>query len=98
MSVLSLFDMLYPEKEPLPVPDCTKTYATRQVRNLKFQIYFQIFLLKSIFKIGFCIIKIKFIKKYPDGPNVHLDSLGEESEIRSYQLTPGCAKLTKETP
>lgn len=34
MSVLSLFDMLYPEKEPLPVPDCTKTYATRQVRNL----------------------------------------------------------------
>lgn len=34
MSVLSLFDMLYPEKEPLSVPDCTKTYATRQVRNL----------------------------------------------------------------
>lgn len=31
MSVLSLFDILYPEKEPLPVPDCTKTYATRQM-------------------------------------------------------------------
>lgn len=31
MSVLSLYDILYPEKEPLPVPDCTKTYATRQM-------------------------------------------------------------------
>lgn len=31
MTVLCLFDMLYPEKEPLPVPDCTKTYATRQM-------------------------------------------------------------------
>lgn len=34
MSVLSLYDVLYPEKEPLPVPDCTKTYATRQVISI----------------------------------------------------------------
>lgn len=31
MSVLGLFDILYPEAESLPVPDCTKIYATRQV-------------------------------------------------------------------
>lgn len=40
MSVLGLFDILYPEKEPLPVPDCTKTYATRQVNSFNFIGYF----------------------------------------------------------
>lgn len=29
--MLSLYDTLYPEKEPLPVPDCTKPYCTRQM-------------------------------------------------------------------
>lgn len=31
LSVLSLYDSLYPEREPLPVPDCTKPYCTRQM-------------------------------------------------------------------
>lgn len=31
LSVLSLYDILYPEKEPLPVPDCKKAYCTRQM-------------------------------------------------------------------
>lgn len=32
LSVISLYDILYPEKDPLPVPDCTKTsYCTRQM-------------------------------------------------------------------
>lgn len=37
LSVLSLYDILYPEKEPLTVPDCTKAYSTRQVMHAKFQ-------------------------------------------------------------
>lgn len=31
LSVLSLYDILYPEKEPLPVPDIKKAYCTRQL-------------------------------------------------------------------
>lgn len=31
LSVLSLYGILYPEKEPLPVPDCNKSFCTRQM-------------------------------------------------------------------
>ena len=46
LSVLSLYDILYPEKEPLPVPDCTKAYCTRQV--ISFYLSFNFFFPKTV--------------------------------------------------
>lgn len=75
--------MLYPEKEPLAVPDCTKTYATRQV------------CLPILKKKIINFQRERFL--FSDGANIHMDSFGEKSQDGSHQLASRCAKFAKET-
>lgn len=81
--------MLYPEREPLPVPDCTKTYATRQVHATVEIIFEKIKFDKNNFQFVFIVVVVQMA---PTFIWIHLEKKAKTDRINLHRDVPNSLK------